>query len=116
MGFSQGAIISLTTVLSQPDPIAGVAAMSGRIPPEVLPWMAPTSQLGGVPIFLAHGTGDDIIPFSYFEQARSVLRGLPVDLSDHAYPMSHTIGRDAQRDMLAWLSARLDVPRRTLAS
>jgi phospholipase/carboxylesterase len=111
-GFSQGAIMSLTTVLSQPQPIAGIAAMSGRLPAEARPWIAPHHQLAGVPIFMAHGTFDDVIKVSYAHDAIEVLRTLPVDLTYREYPMPHTIGPEALRDMLAWLTARLDSPRR----
>jgi phospholipase/carboxylesterase len=33
LGFSQGAIMSLTTALSRPAPIAGIVPLSGRLPP-----------------------------------------------------------------------------------
>jgi phospholipase/carboxylesterase len=112
LGFSQGAIMSLTTLVSQPDPIAGIAAMSGRLPPEAQPWIAPADQLAGAPIFMAHGTLDQVIPVSYGRNAEKVLRTLPVDLTYREYAMPHTIGSDAMRDMLAWLSARLDGPHR----
>jgi phospholipase/carboxylesterase len=112
-GFSQGAIISLTTMLSSPAIVAGVAAMSGRIPQETVGWIAPRKELVGVPVLLAHGTEDDVIPIGYARYARDLLRGLPVDLTYHEYDMRHTIGPQAMRDMLAWLTARLDGPRRT---
>ena len=112
LGFSQGAIMSLTTMLSYPDPIAGIAAMSGRLPPEARPWIAPADQLADAPIFLAHGTFDEVIPVSYGRDAQEALHTLPVDLTYREYAMPHTIGPEAMRDMLAWLTAHLDAPRR----
>lgn len=114
-GFSQGAIMSLTTMLSEPEVLAGIAAMSGRVPAEVRPWIVPAEQLAGAPIFLAHGTFDEVIPISYARGALELLRTLPVDLTYHEYAMPHTIGPEAMRDMLAWLTARLDAPRRSTA-
>src|SRR5881409_1162544 len=35
LGFSQGAIMSLSLALTRPEKLAGVAAMSGRMPPEL---------------------------------------------------------------------------------
>ena len=116
LGFSQGAIMSLTTLLSEPQHIAGIAAMSGRLPPEAEPWIAPADQLAGAPIFLAHGTFDEVIPVSYARGAQEVLRTLPVDLTYREYPMPHTIGPEALRDMLAWLTAHLDAPRSSRAA
>ena len=112
-GFSQGAIVSLTIMLSNPAIVAGVAAMSGRIPQETVAWVAPREQLEGVPVLLAHGTDDDVIPIAYARYARDLLRELPVDLTYQEYEMRHTIGPQAMQDMLAWLTARLDGPRRT---
>lgn len=116
VGFSQGAIMSLTTLLSEPRPIAGIAAISGRIPPEARDWMVPADQLAGAPIFLGHGTQDDVIPISYARSARQLLETLPVDLTYREYRMPHTISPETLRDMLAWLTAHLDAPRRTPAS
>jgi phospholipase/carboxylesterase len=116
LGFSQGAIMSLTTLLSSPDTLAGVVALSGRIPPEALPWSAPNEALAGAPIFLAHGRQDSVIPLSYGQNARDVLLRLPVDLTYREYDMPHTIGPHTMRDLLAWLTARLDGPRRTPAA
>ncbi|MDT7944714.1 MAG: alpha/beta hydrolase-fold protein, partial [Cyanobacteriota bacterium PSP.bin.10] len=36
LGFSQGAIMSLYLALTQPEKLAGVVAMSGRLSPEIL--------------------------------------------------------------------------------
>src|SRR5215831_2645039 len=61
LGFSQGAIMSLTTALSNPAPIAGIVPLSGRIPPEAQPWIAPKEKLAGLPILMIHGTRDAVI-------------------------------------------------------
>jgi phospholipase/carboxylesterase len=113
LGFSQGAIMALTTMLSSPAIIAGVAALSGRLPPEVLPWIAPRQELAGLPVFVAHGTSDTVIPVRYARDARRTLEGLPVELTYREYDMPHTIGPRTMQDVLAWLTARLDGPRRS---
>jgi phospholipase/carboxylesterase len=112
LGFSQGAIISLTTALSRPQGVAGVVALSGRIPPEAAPWVAPETELAGLPIFLAHGTLDGVIRIGHAHAARELLERLPVALTYREYVMPHTVGAETMRDLRAWLTARLDGPRR----
>jgi phospholipase/carboxylesterase len=112
LGFSQGAIVSLATALANPAAVAGVAALSGRIPPEVVPWIAPREELAGLPILVIHGVRDTVIPIGYAHNARQVLEGLPVDLTYREYDMAHEINARALSEVTAWLTARLDVPRR----
>jgi phospholipase/carboxylesterase len=112
LGFSQGAIMSLTTLLSSPNALAGIAALSGRIPPEVIPWIAPQAELAGAPLLVIHGTLDSVIPIDYARRAREVLDALPLDLTYIEYPLPHTIGERTLAATLAWLSAHLDAPRR----
>lgn len=113
LGFSQGAIMSLTTALSSPATLAGIVALSGRIPPEVRPWVAPTEELAGLPVLVAHGTYDRVIPISYGHNAQKMLAELPVDLTFREYDEAHEISARTLRDALTWLTARLDGPRRT---
>jgi phospholipase/carboxylesterase len=115
LGFSQGAIMSVTTTLTQPDHIAGAAIMSGRLPPEVLPQLAPASALRGVPIFVAHGTHDGVITIDHARALRDELEHLPVTLDYREYSERHEISPPAFFDMHDWLAARLDGPRRLTA-
>jgi len=108
LGFSQGAIIGLSLVLTRPDKIAGIAAMSGRILPDVLPLMAPPGALAGLPIFVAHGTADPVLPIDYGRASRALLAGLPVALTYREYPMGHQVTPESVRDVTAWLAERLD--------
>jgi phospholipase/carboxylesterase len=113
LGFSQGAIVSLTTALSRPAPLAGIAALSGRLPPEVVAWSAPPAELAGLLVLVSHGRHDNVIPVSHARAARQVLDGLPLDLTYREYDMAHELNPASLRDTLAWLSARLDGPRRS---
>ena len=112
LGFSQGGSMSLAAALSHPALVAGVAAMSSRIPQEVVPWFAPKEALVGLPVLMTHGTEDVVIPLSYAQQARQRLEDLPVDLTYHEYEMGHQVSPKSLDDVLAWLTARLNSPRR----
>jgi phospholipase/carboxylesterase len=108
MGFSQGAIISLSIALTQPDKLAGVVAMSGRILPEVLPMQAQSEAFGRLPIMVVHGLSDQKLDISYGRNARDILSKLPVAFTYREYPMGHEVTQESLRDVSAWLKERLD--------
>jgi phospholipase/carboxylesterase len=54
LGFSQGAIISLSAMLTQPEALVGVVAMSGRILPEVKLKAVAPERLRAFPIMVIH--------------------------------------------------------------
>ncbi len=108
-GFSQGAMMSLALALSQPAQIAGVVAMSGRFPAQVLAAGALDEQaLTGLPILVTHGLYDTVLPIESGRAIRQQLATLPVVCAYHEYPMGHEINLDCLRDVAAWLSRALD--------
>lgn len=86
-GFSQGASIALATGIRYAKPLAGVIALSGFLPKVMM-----TRNLSfELPIFLAHGIYDQIVPYALGKQTF-------VDLSEsgfspdwHSYPMEHSV-------------------------
>ena len=115
IGFSQGAIMSLTLALTSPAVVAGVVAMSGRIPTEAFDafqWTAPDDKLTGLPILLLHGTRDAVIRVQHAHLARNLLEKLPVTLTYHEYDMAHEVMPRSLALAVAWLMARLNEPRR----
>lgn len=107
LGFSQGGIMSLSVALTRPDKVAGVVALSGRILPEVLPLMAPPQALRGLPLFVAHGVDDLILPIHHGRATRDRLTQLPVELTYREYAMGHHLTEESLQDVAAWLTARL---------
>jgi phospholipase/carboxylesterase len=112
LGFSQGASMSLATSLAHPELVAGAVILSGRLLPEAAPWFAPQEQERGMPLLVTHGTEDVVIPIRYARQTRQALEDLPVWLTYQEYEMGHEVSPANLDDVLAWLTARLDGPRR----
>ncbi len=108
MGFSQGAIMSASIMLTQPKLIAGAVLMSGGILPEILPLRAPAEDLRGFPVLLVHGSADDVFPVHYARESRQLLAELPVKLDYREYPMGHEVSLQSLADVVQWLKARLD--------
>ena len=112
MGFSQGAIMSFSVGLTHPEKIAGIVAMSGRVLPEIVPHIAAPEALRDLPIFVAHGTEDQVLPIHHGRAARELLQRLPVALTYREYPMGHQISDQSLADIAGWLTQRLDEPPR----
>jgi len=108
MGFSQGAMMSLAVALTYPGSAAGVVAMSGRVPPQTLEQIADKDTLIGLPIFVAHGARDMLLPINHGREARAMLSELPVELTYREYDMGHEISYDSLKDVTGWLKERLD--------
>jgi phospholipase/carboxylesterase len=108
MGFSQGAIMSASVALTQPELVAGAALMSGRILPEIQPLIASNEELTGLPFLVVHGTADMVLPISYGRASRQLLSSLPVELTYHEYPMGHEVSQESLTDVTVWLSVQLD--------
>ena len=108
MGFSQGAIMSLALMLTKPRLLAGVVAMSGSLPDEVLPISADAQKLQGFQAIIVHGVQDDVIPVAEARRLRDYLAGLPIVLDYREYPMRHQISDQSLDDVSGWLIAQLD--------
>lgn len=103
-GFSQGAAIALHTGLRYPEPLAGIMALSAPLPlPERIPveLHAANSQ---VPVFLAHGTQDRVVPYMVGEATRRLLDQIGVPVEWHSYPMEHTVSLEEMTHISAWLA------------
>ncbi len=108
LGFSQGAIMSASVALTEPELIAGTVLMSGRILEEIRPQIAPVERLTGKPFLVVHGTADTVLPIRNGRASRVILATLPVELTYQEYAMGHEISAQSLADVTAWLTARLD--------
>ena len=107
-GFSQGAMMSLALLLTRPEKIAGVVAMSGRLPRQVLEREPDAGALGGKPVLVTHGIYDPVLPVASGRAARDYLRALPVSLTYREYPMGHEVSAESLRDVTDWLTKAID--------
>jgi len=109
-GFSQGGAMALFTALRWPERLGGVVALScylplgGTLPAEAHPANA------AVPVFMAHGTMDPIVPAALGEGSRDLLRSRGYGVEWHTYPMGHSVCLEEIEAISAWLLQTL--PRR----
>jgi phospholipase/carboxylesterase len=102
MGFSQGAAVCNTLVLTRPGLVQGMASLAGLIPEVV----AETAQgdLDGLPVFIAHGTQDETVPVAAARQAREVYTRLGAQVMYGEYPTGHKLTTQAMADLKQWLA------------
>jgi phospholipase/carboxylesterase len=102
-GFSQGGAMVLQTGLRHPERLAGIMALSCFLPlaDKVAAEVGPANR--DVPIFMAHGTQDPLIPLARARHAHDLLTGLGYRIEWHEYPIPHSVSPAEIRDISAWL-------------
>ena len=56
-----------------------------------------------IPIFMAHGTSDPVIPFPRSVASRDRLKALEYNVEWHEYPMPHSVNADEIRHIAGFL-------------
>ena len=102
-GFSQGGAIALQSALRHPDRLAGVLALSAYLPLNASLQAERSAANREVPIFMAHGQYDDIIPLPRAEQSRQILERLDYKVEWHVYPMPHSVCPEELEDIATFL-------------
>ena len=90
-GFSQGGVIALQAGLRYRAPLAGIIALSTYLALDESLDAEAQAANREVPILMAHGTQDQVIPVQLAERSRDALtrRGYKVDWQ--SYPMPHSV-------------------------
>jgi phospholipase/carboxylesterase len=103
-GFSQGGAIVLQTALRHPERLAGVMALSTYLPLASTLGAERSEANRDLPIFMAHGQHDDLIPIQRARQSREYLEKLGYKIEWHEYPMPHSVCAPEIGDISAFLS------------
>jgi phospholipase/carboxylesterase len=102
-GFSQGGAIALQTGLRHPERIAGIMALSTYVPVGETLTAEASAANRDVPIFMAHGSYDPVIPLGRAEQSRGLLQSLGYPVEWREYGMPHSVCPEELADIGAWL-------------
>ena len=100
-GFSQGGMMSFEAGLRRE--VNGIVAMSGGLYDKDLPDLRQNAK---VPVFIAHGTVDEVVPVMYARRARATLEEAGFDVEYHEYEMGHQIVMDEITAAKAFITAR----------
>ena len=102
-GFSQGGAIALHTGLRHRERLAGIMALSCYLP--IADKLAAEAHAANrdVPIFMAHGVLDPIVPLTRAAQSRELLERDGYAPEWHDYRMPHAVCPEEIRDIGVWL-------------
>ncbi len=106
-GFSQGGAVALHTGLRYPKTLGGILALSTYLPLSYTVEHEIHAANRKIPIFMAHGEFDPVLPFGYAEKSRTLLEQLGYNIEWHSYPMQHNIAPEEIIDISQWLSLQL---------
>ena len=97
-GFSQGGVIAMHTALNGRRQLAGLIAISTYLPlSERI-----AESVAELPLFVAHGTFDNVLAYSLGEETRDILAGKGYQPEWHSYPMAHGVCPQEIMDIKAW--------------
>ncbi|HEX9811957.1 MAG TPA: dienelactone hydrolase family protein [Burkholderiales bacterium] len=106
-GFSQGGAVALHTALRFGQRLAGAIVLSAPVPfIDVLLRGADPANTA-VPIFLAHGVADPMVPFALGEAISQQLRALGRPVEWHPYHVAHGVNLEEIRDIGRFLTTVL---------
>ena len=104
-GFSQGGIMALSLLLTQPALMQAAMVWHGRLLTQMLPQAAPPDALRGKQLWLSHGTHDNVIPLAHAQAIAHHMAPLPVTLAYHEFPGAHEIRPSELAATVTWLES-----------
>ncbi len=105
-GFSQGGAIALQTGLRYREALGGIMALSTYLTLEDSLAAEATAANANIPIFMAHGTQDQVIPLSLAQSSRAKMATRGYKIEWHEYPMPHSVCIEEIEDIGVWIQAR----------
>ena len=109
-GFSQGGAVALQTALRHPQPLAGILGLSTYLTLDGSLAAERTAANANIPILMAHGTQDPLIPLTMARASRSKLDALGYKVEWREFPMQHSVCMEEVEAIGAWLVKRYRSP------
>jgi phospholipase/carboxylesterase len=102
IGFSQGGAMCNTLAMTRPELIRGVASLASFVPklPESVPTVSSVNRL---PVFIAHGTKDDIVPVEEGRRTRQTYEQLGAEITYGEYEVRHKMSSQGIKELQAWV-------------
>ena len=100
-GFSQGGAVAYEVALRHPKKLAGLMALSTYFATQDSVALSEANQ--GLPVFIAHGQFDPMVPEAGGSQAAQALEGKGYQPAYKTYPMEHAVCLEEIQDIAAFL-------------
>ena len=101
-GFSQGAMLSAEIAFQSDQPLAGLVLLGGTTVNEAR-WMEQVAQRDDLPIFIAHGRNDGVLPFDTAERFARRLTDAGLNVTWVPFEGGHGIPTEVVAAMNAFL-------------
>ncbi len=105
LGFSQGAITSMSLLLESPTDFQWVVALHGYLPASHR--KLNPDGIVDKPVFIAAGSADQIIPAARTEAAAERFEQLGAAVGYNVYETAHGVSREELTDLVAFVDAQL---------
>ena len=102
LGFSQGAILSMTLGLALGERIKGIVALSGYIPGFVRDEYN-VKSVKHMSLFISHGEMDQVLPFEWGVVNNEYFQGQGATVTFKRYQEGHTVSLQNHNDYRKWL-------------
>jgi phospholipase/carboxylesterase len=106
-GFSQGGAVVLYTGLRHKERLGGILALSTYLPLAQSLQAEANAEARHIPVFMAHGRADPVIPFAFGRASAEALLRQGYALEWHDYAMPHSVCPEEISDIEQWLKPRL---------
>jgi phospholipase/carboxylesterase len=106
IGFSQGAILSMSLALILGDSIKGIIPMNGYIP-QFIKEEYPLKSIDHLSVFLCQGATDPVFPLNIGQENYDYLSEHTSAVKYTIYPTAHEISENNKKDIVAWLRQEL---------
>lgn len=101
-GFSQGGVVALRAAMRSRATPLGVILLSTWLPGREQ--FSVPAERRGLPVFIGHGTNDDVVPAGAAERTAEHLRAEGMaHLTEHRYAMGHSVVPEELQDLAQWL-------------
>jgi len=106
-GFSQGGATALHTALRHSERLAGILALSTYLPVRATLADEASACNRDIPIFMAHGRADPVLPIALGQASCKLLQQAGYDVAWHEYDMQHQVCGEEIQALGSWLRALL---------
>lgn len=101
-GFSQGGAIALQAGLTLNRKVAGIVALSTYLPMTAETLTQIDQDKLSTPIFMAHGSQDDVIRIAVAEHSHEKLKSINATVEWHQYAIAHSVSNEEVDDLSVW--------------
>ncbi len=89
--------------LCYPKKLGGIIALSGYLPHAEEIFNKASTVNRQIPIFMAHGTEDIIVPYASGKSAYLALKQCDYAVEWHSYPVQHAVSAQEINDISQWV-------------